>query len=91
MRRGFAALGVLNRSVGLAQLFCLKVAAQLIYAIYPILTRIEDTDGKAARVSSLVIQTVAWTTIPIVILSVERSRRHFQLSPIGPADKPYLK
>lgn len=62
---GFAALGVLNRSVGLAQLFCLKVAAQLIYAIYPILTRIEDTDGKAARVSSLVIQTVAWTTVPM--------------------------
>lgn len=62
---GFTGMGILNRSVGLAQLFCLKIATQLVYAIYPILTRIEDKEGNAARVGSLVLQTVIWTTLPL--------------------------
>ncbi|MEO8614628.1 MAG: oligosaccharide flippase family protein [Luteolibacter sp.] len=62
---GFASLGLLNRSIGLSQLFCIKLASQLLYAIYPILTRIGNTEGNAARVSMLVVQTVAWTTIPL--------------------------
>jgi len=62
---GFTGLGILNRSVGLAQLFCLKIATQLVYSIYPILTRIEDKEGNAARVGSLVLQTVIWTTLPL--------------------------
>lgn len=65
---GFTGLGILNRSVGMAQLFCLKIATQLVYAIYPILTRIEDKDGSAARVGSLVLQTVIWTTFPMATL-----------------------
>jgi O-antigen/teichoic acid export membrane protein len=64
---GFASLGILNRSFGLAQLFCGTVSAQLVYAIYPILTRVEEKEGNAARVSSLVIQSVAWITIPMAI------------------------
>ena len=64
---GFTGLGILNRSVGLAQLFCLKIATQLVYAIYPILTRIEDKEGNAARVGSLVLQTVIWTTLPLAV------------------------
>jgi O-antigen/teichoic acid export membrane protein len=64
---GFTGLGILNRSVGLAQLFCLKIATQLVYAIYPILTRVEDKEGNAARVGSLVLQTVIWTTLPLAV------------------------
>lgn len=62
---GFASLGILNRSLGLAQLFCGRVAVQLLYAIYPILTRIEEKEGSASRVGALVIQTIAWTAIPL--------------------------
>lgn len=64
---GFTGLGILNRSVGLAQLFCLKIATQLIYAIYPILTRIEGKEGNTARVGSLVLQAVIWTTLPLAV------------------------
>jgi teichuronic acid exporter len=64
---GFASLGILNRSFGLAQLFCGKVAAQLVYAIYPILTQIEEKEGNASRVSSLVLQSVAWIIIPMAM------------------------
>ena len=51
---GFAALGVLNRSFGLAQMFCYKVATQLIYAIYPVLTRVEGGEENSQRVGGLV-------------------------------------
>jgi teichuronic acid exporter len=64
---GFTAVGILNRSVGLAQMFCGKIASQLVYAIYPILTRIEESEGNAARVGGLVIQTVAWISIPLAV------------------------
>lgn len=60
----FAALGVLNRSLGLAQMFCIQIASQILSAIYPILTRIEDSAGHPARVGGLVLQTVAWMAIP---------------------------
>lgn len=65
---GFAALGVLNRSTGLAQLFCYKLASQLVYAIYPLLTRIEGPASNPARVNGLVLRTVAWAVIPTAVV-----------------------
>lgn len=62
---GFTSLGVFSRSLGLAQLFCGKISSQLVGAIYPLLTRIEEKDGNTARVSDLLIQAVAWITIPM--------------------------
>jgi O-antigen/teichoic acid export membrane protein len=62
---GFGPLGVLNRAIGLANLACTKIASQLMYAIYPILTRIDENDGQAARVGDLLLRLVLWTSIPI--------------------------
>lgn len=64
---GFAALGVLNRSFGLAQMFCHKVASQLIYAIYPVLTRIEGDGANTERVGGLVLRAVVWTVLPTAV------------------------
>lgn len=64
---GFAALGVFNRSVGLAQLFCWRVAIQLMSAIYPVLTRVESGEKNLARVGGLVLRAVLWTVIPIAV------------------------
>ena len=64
---GFAALGVLSRSVGFATMFCQRFASQLLYAIYPVLTRIEGEGGKAVRVATLVLRLVMWTVIPIAV------------------------
>ncbi len=63
---GFAALGVLNRSMGLAQIFCYKIATQLVYAIYPILTRV-DSGVDSQRVGGLVLRVVAWTVLPTAV------------------------
>ncbi len=62
---GFTALGLVNRAVGISQLACGKIAGQLMYAIYPILTRLETTTGKAAFAGDLVMRVVAWTAIPL--------------------------
>lgn len=64
---GFATLGVLNRSFGLAQIFCYKIATQLIYAIYPVLTRVEGGEVNSQRVGGLVLRTVAWTVVPTAV------------------------
>lgn len=65
---GFAMLGIFGRSIGLAQLFCQKFASQLMYAIYPILTRIDGREGDPTRVGGLVLRIVAWTAMPIAVV-----------------------
>jgi O-antigen/teichoic acid export membrane protein len=62
---GFSSLGILTRSIGLAQIFCQKFATQLMYAIYPILTR--STGAAGGRVGVLILQLVAWAVVPIAI------------------------
>ena len=64
---GFASLGLLSRSIGLAIMFCHRVASQLLYAIYPILTRIEGGGGNQARAGTLVLRLVMWTVLPIAV------------------------
>jgi O-antigen/teichoic acid export membrane protein len=65
---GFAALGVVNRSIGLAQIFCVQIASMILTALYPMLTRVGEAEGNPARVGGLVLQTIAWTSIPIAVI-----------------------
>ena len=62
---GFSGLGILTRSIGLAQMFCQKFASQLMYAIYPILTR--SGPGSGAHIGGLILRLVAWTVAPIAV------------------------
>ena len=64
---GFAALGLLSRSVGFATMFCQRIASQLLYAIYPVLTRIEGGGGDPVRAGTLVLRLVMWTVTPIAV------------------------
>lgn len=64
---GFSSLGILSRSIGLAQMFCFKFASQLMYAIYPMLTRLDTETGGAARIGALILRLVTWTVLPIAI------------------------
>lgn len=59
---GFSSLGVLNRSTGLGQMFCIKVSSQILSALYPILARVDQPGS--IRANGLVLQIVTWTTIP---------------------------
>jgi PST family polysaccharide transporter len=65
---GFATLGFVNRALGLAQLFCIKFSAQLLYALYPLLARSEPGTGAFQKVSGLVLRCIAWVALPVAIL-----------------------
>ena len=64
---GFGPLGTLNRAVGLAMIACGKLATQLTYAIYPVLTRLSKESGQAARAGNLVLRLIAWSAIPSAV------------------------
>ncbi len=65
---GFATLGFVNRAMGLAQMFCTKFAAQLLYSLYPMLARQEQGSPAFRRVSGLVLRSVAWVVIPLALI-----------------------
>lgn len=65
---GYSTLGFYGRAAGLSQMFCQKFASQLLYAVYPVLTRLDSTNGSEARASGLVLRLVAWISIPMAML-----------------------
>ena len=65
---GFGGLGLMNRAIGLAQLCCLKIASQLVYSLYPLLTRAEETEENRGRIAGLVLQGIAWISIPTAVV-----------------------
>jgi O-antigen/teichoic acid export membrane protein len=64
---GFATLGLVNRSVGLSQLVCGRIASQIVQAVYPILTRLEARTGQAAIAGDLLMQGVSWVICPLAV------------------------
>jgi len=62
---GFAALGIFNRAIGLAQMLCTKFASQLMTSIYPVLTRLESANRDPATIGALILRVVLWSAMPI--------------------------
>jgi PST family polysaccharide transporter len=65
---GYASAGFLTRGMGLAAIFCQRPAMQLMYAIYPVMTRIEPGTERYRRMSALIIRIVTWTAVPAAAL-----------------------
>ena len=65
---GYASVGFLNRANGLAGMFCAGPAAELLVAIYPVMTRIERGTPQYRRMCALVIRTVVWAAVPVALL-----------------------
>jgi PST family polysaccharide transporter len=65
---GFAMMGIFNRAIGLAQIFCQKFSEQLLIAIYPILTRISGEDSDQTRISGLLLRSITWVVIPAAVV-----------------------
>jgi O-antigen/teichoic acid export membrane protein len=65
---GFAALGIFGRATGLAQMFCAKFSSQLMYAVYPVLTRLEVEGRDPAYAGGLLLRMVIWTAVPMGVL-----------------------
>ena len=64
-RLGFDGLGIVNRSVGLSQLFGGAIADQLLLALYPMLPQLDVSSGQVARVGGVILRVVVWVTLPL--------------------------
>lgn len=62
---GMTALGYFVRATGLAQMFCQKFASQLVYAVYPLLTRTDPASEQSSRINGLLLRLVAWVSVPV--------------------------
>jgi O-antigen/teichoic acid export membrane protein len=71
----FSSLGVFGRAEGLANLFCGRVAQQVLGALYPVITRADPASDRFRRIAGLVLRSVAWVIIPAaVLLAMEADR-----------------
>lgn len=61
---GYASVGLLGRAVGLSTMFCQRLALQLMYAIYPVLTKVEPGTARYRKMSDLILRLVAWGAFP---------------------------
>lgn len=65
---GYSSAGLLGRAIGLGVMFCQRIAMQLMYAIYPVLTKVEPGTAKFRKMSALVLRIVAWVSLPTASL-----------------------
>jgi len=65
---GFAAAGLFERAIALGLMFCQRVATQIMYSLYPIITKLEPGTPRFGRVSGIILRGVAWFSIPMSVL-----------------------
>lgn len=65
---GYANFGFFGRAIAIGQMFSLRIATELMYAIYPVLTKIEPRSAAYSRVSGLILLSVTWFVIPVGIV-----------------------
>ena len=65
---GYGSLGLLGRAVGLSTMFCQRLSLQLMYAIYPVLTKVEPGTDRYRKMSGLVLRLVAWVALPTAVV-----------------------
>jgi teichuronic acid exporter len=70
---GYAAMGIFGRAIGMATLFCQRIAALMMSALYPVLARVPRSSEAYRRVSALVLRVVVWFVLPVgVVVSFMR-------------------
>jgi len=67
---GFSSAGLFERAVSLGLMFCQRAATQLMYTLYPVMTKLEPGTDQYRRASAIVLRGVAWFTIPIAVVLV---------------------
>lgn len=72
---GYAVLGIFGRAIGMASLFCQRIASLLMAALYPVFARVAVRSDAYQRGSALVLRAVGWMVIPIATLASQLSDR----------------
>ena len=67
---GFALTGIYTRALGLATILVGKMASQLLFAIYPVLTKLEKGSMRGAQVARLLVRLVAGLMAPVAVVLI---------------------
>ena len=65
---GFSSAGLLERAISLGLMFCQRVAGQIMYTLYPVMTKLEPGTDSYRRASGILVRGISWFTIPVAAL-----------------------
>ena len=66
----FTQLGFYNRAIGLSTILVHKFTLQFVFAIYPVLTKVEPFSEKFKKISGLILNFSAWFIFPMAFILV---------------------
>jgi teichuronic acid exporter len=69
----FTQLGFYNRAIGLSTMLVHKFTLQFVFAIYPVLTKVEPFSEKFKRISGLILNFSTWFIFPMAFILVMMS------------------
>jgi len=68
---GFASAGLLERAVSLGAMLCQRAASQVMYTLYPVITKLDPDTESYRRASSILLRGITWFAVPsAVVLAV---------------------
>jgi len=65
---GFTSAGLFERAISLGMMFCQRAASQIMYALYPAMTKLEPATEQYSRASGIILRGVSIFTIPIAVV-----------------------
>ena len=67
---GFSSAGLLERAVSLGLMFCQRVIMQIMYTLYPVMTKLEPGTDEYRRASGIIVRGVTWFAVPVAVVVV---------------------
>jgi len=65
---GFSSAGLLERAMSLGLMFCHRAALQIMYTLYPVMTKLKPGTDEYRHASSILLRGITWFTVPLAML-----------------------
>ena len=65
---GFTSAGLFERAVSLGLMFSGRAATQIMYTLYPVMTKLEPGTDDYRRAGSAILRGVTWFTVPVTVV-----------------------
>ena len=66
----FTQLGFFNRAIGISTILIQKFTLQFIFAIYPVLTKVQPGTSQFRKISTLILNFSVWLIFPLVLMLI---------------------
>jgi O-antigen/teichoic acid export membrane protein len=65
---GFTSAGLFDRALSLGVMFSHRIAAQIVYTLYPVLTKLEPGTKDYRRAAGMLLRGVSWFAVPVTVV-----------------------